>query len=189
MHSAQAEAPPKIGQPAPQFTGTNTTGAKISLSDYRGKTVVLEWTNHQCPYVRKHYSTDNMQAAQKLATDSGVVWISIVSSAPGREGYVEPGEAARLTRARTAAPTEVVLDPSGEIGHLYNARVTPHMFVIDGSGKVVYMGGIDDRPSARPADIDGATNYVLAALADVKAGRAVAKAITRPYGCSVKYGS
>jgi len=186
LYSAQAGAPLKTGQPAPAFSGTSAAGAKISLSDYYGKTVVLEWTNHQCPYVRKHYSTNKMQSVQKQATTGGVVWLSIVSSAPGREGYVEPSKAGQLTRDRGAAPTVVALDASGEIGRLYNARVTPHMFVIDGSGRLVCMGGIDDRPSARPSDIDGATNYVPAALADVEAGRAV---VTRPYGCSVKYGS
>ena len=188
-YSAQAGAPLKVGQPAPEFSGTSAAGAQISLSDYHGKTVVLEWTNHQCPYVRKHYSTNNMQTVQKQATRGGVVWLSIVSSAPGREGYVKPTEAGQLTRDRGASPTVVVLDASGEIGRLYNARVTPHMFVIDGLGRLVYMGGIDDRPSARPSDVDGATNYVLAALADVEAGRPVAQAVTRPYGCSVKYGT
>ena len=188
-HDGLAGSQIRVGQPAPAFSGVSNTGSQISLSDYRGKTVVLEWTNHQCPYVRKHYSTDNMQAAQKQATSEGVVWISVVSSAPGREGFVAPDESQRLTRERGASPTEVVLDSSGEIGRLYNARVTPHMFVIDGSGTLVYMGGIDDRPSARRSDIDGATNYVLAALADIKASRNIAQAVTRAYGCSVKYGS
>ena len=139
--------------------------------------------------MRKHYSTNNMQSLQKQATNGDVVWISIVSSGPGREGYVGPADANRLTKERGAVPSAVVLDPSGSIGRLYKARVTPHMFVVDGSGTVVYMGGIDDRPRARPSDIEGAANHVLAALDDIKAGRAVATAVTRPYGCSVKYGS
>ena len=184
-HSSYAGSPPKVGQPAPEFSGISSAGEKISLSNYRGRTVVLEWTNHQCPYVRKHYSSNNMQSLQKLATNGDVVWISIVSSGPGHEGYIESADANRLTKERGAVPSAVLLDPSGSIGRLYKARVTPHMFVIDGSGTVVYMGGIDDRPSARPSDIEGAANHVLAALDDIKAGRAVVTAVTRPYGCSV----
>jgi peroxiredoxin len=180
---------PVVGQGAPAFTGTDTTGQKVSLEQFRGKIVVLEWTNPECPFVQKHYGSGNMQALQKEATAKGIVWLSIYSSAPGEQGYVQPAEADRLTRDRSAAPTRVLLDPKGEIGHLYNARTTPHMFVIDTAGKLVYMGGIDDKPTTSKSDIQGATNYVRAALQDLAAGRAVATPVTRPYGCSVKYSS
>ena len=184
-----AAAAPVIGQSAPAFTGTDTAGRKISLEQFRGKIVVLEWTNPDCPYVRKHYGSGNMQALQKEATATGVVWLSIYSSAPGTQGFVQPAEADRLTQSRNAAPTDVLLDPTGDIGHLYNARTTPHMFVIDTTGKLVYMGGIDDKPTTSKSDIPGATNYVRAALQDLASGRPVATPVTRPYGCSVKYSS
>ena len=184
-----AHAAPKAGAPAPQFTGTTTGGHTVSLSELRGKTVILEWTNHDCPYVRKHYGSGNMQALQKEATTGGAVWVSVISSAPGAQGYVEPAEADRLTQSRDAAPTYVVLDPDGTIGRLYGARTTPHMYVIDADGVLRYMGGIDDRPTARESDVEGAKNFVRAALADIAAGREVATPVARPYGCSVKYGS
>ncbi len=184
-----AHAAPQTGAPAPEFTGTTTGGASVSLADFRGKTVILEWTNHDCPYVRKHYGTGNMQALQKDATADGVVWLSVISSAPGTQGYVEPAEADALTRERGAAPSHVILDPEGTIGRLYGARTTPHMYVIDADGILRYMGGIDDRPTARRSDVDGANNHVRAALADMAAGRPVATPVARPYGCSVKYSS
>ncbi|MFD2113565.1 thioredoxin family protein [Thiorhodococcus fuscus] len=180
-------AKPEIGAPAPDFTGTDTAGRTWSLSDLAGKTLVLEWTNHDCPYVRKHYGSGNMQALQREATGSGVVWLSVISSAPGKQGNVSPAEADALTKERDAAPTAVLLDPEGTIGRAYGARTTPHMFVIDGSGTLVYMGGIDDRPTSDPADIEGAYNYVRAALSDLAAGKPVTNPVTRPYGCSVKY--
>lgn len=185
--NATALAQPEIGAPAPAFTGLDTAGRTWTLADLAGKTLVLEWTNHDCPYVRKHYGSGNMQALQREATGSGVVWLSVISSAPGKQGNVSPAEADALTRQRGAAPTAVLLDPDGTIGRAYGARTTPHMFVIDGTGKLVYMGGIDDRPTSDPADIEGARNYVRAALADLAAGKPVTMAVTRPYGCSVKY--
>ena len=184
-----AHASPEVGAPAPAFTGSATTGETISLADQRGKTVVLEWTNHDCPYVRKHYGSGNMQALQKEATADGVVWLSVISSAPGTQGYVEAAEADQLTASRDAAPTAVILDPEGDIGRAYGARTTPHMYVIDPDGILRYMGGIDDKPSSRPSSLEGANNFVRAALADMKAGREVATPVARPYGCSVKYRS
>ncbi len=185
---AQA-APLRIDEPAPEFTGVDTYGETHSLSDFKGNIVVLEWTNHDCPFVGKHYGSDNMQQLQAEATDQDVVWLSIISSAPGQQGYVESDEANDLTESRGASPTAVILDPEGEIGRLYSARTTPHMYVIDQEGLLRYMGGIDDRPSADKADIEGATNYVQAALANLQAGEAVETPVSQPYGCSVKYSS
>lgn len=183
-----AFAEPKVGKAAPDFTAVDSNGKSHSLADFRGKTVVLEWTNHGCPFVQKHYGTGNMQALQREAMDKDVVWLSVISSAPGRQGYVEGVEANRLSKERDAVPTAVLLDPKGKVGRSYDARTTPHMYVIDAAGKLVYMGGIDDRPTANWADVEGATNYVRAALDDVAAGRPVATPTARPYGCSVKYG-
>ena len=184
-----AHAAPGIGTAAPEFTGTDSYGRAHSLADYRGRVVVLEWTNHDCPYVEKHYGTENMQTLQREASAAGHAWFSIVSSAPGLQGHVEPDQANALTANRDAAPSAVILDPSGTIGRLYGARTTPHMYVIDPAGMLVYMGGIDDRPTARWSDVDGADNHVRAALADLAAGRPVATPVTQAYGCSVKYGS
>ena len=189
MLSPLAHAAPNVGAPAPEFTGRTTSGGNLSLAELRGKTVILEWTNHDCPYVGKHYGTGNMQSLQKEATADGVVWLSIISSAPGRQGYVEAAEADRLTQERDAAPTHVILDPEGVIGKQYAARTTPHMYVIDPQGVLRYMGGIDDKPTARHSDVKGANNYVRAALADMRAGREVSTPVARAYGCSVKYGS
>jgi hypothetical protein len=182
-----ARAAVQTGRPAPDFTATDTKGTKHTLAAYRGKIVVLEWTNHECPYTGKHYATGNMQALQADATAAGVIWLTVVSSRPGEQGYVEAAQADRLTESRKAHPTAVLLDPSGRLGHLYDARTTPHMFVIDAAGALVYIGAIDDRPTANPASVKGARNYVREALDAVAAGRPVAVAATRPYGCSVKY--
>jgi hypothetical protein len=149
--------------------------------------VVLEWTNHECPYTAKHYATGNMQALQATATGSGVAWLTVVSSRPGSQGYIEAAEADRLTAGRKAQPTAVLLDPRGQLGRLYGASTTPHMFIIDGTGTLVYMGAIDDRPTANPVSVKGARNYVREALDAMAAGRRIAVASTRPYGCSVKY--
>jgi hypothetical protein len=187
--AAPAVAAPVVGQPAPAFQAVDMNGKARSLADFKGKTVVLEWTNNGCPYVQKHYNSGHMQGLQKEATKEGVAWLTIVSSAPGMQGYLTP-PLARTWKAKVgAASTDVLLDPEGKVGRAYGARATPHMYVIDGAGKLVYMGGIDDKPSPDPATLKTATNYVVAALADVKAGRPVATAVTRPYGCSVKYNS
>ena len=185
---AQAQ-PVRVGSPAPQFTVTDSNGKSHKLSDFKGKTVVLEWTNHQCPFVLKHYETGNMQGLQKEATGKGVVWLSVVSSASGQQGFVSGQQANQLTRSRNASPTAVLLDPNGNLGRLYGARTTPHMFVIDGKGVLQYMGAIDDKPTANKADAKTANNYVRAALNSVMSGQPVKSATTQPYGCSVKYGS
>ena len=185
--SATAQgAGPVIGQPAPNFSAPDADGKTRSLSQYRGKTVVLEWTNHDCPYVKKHYS-GNMQALQREATGDGVVWLSIVSSAPGEQGHVTGAQAKQLTASRKASPTAVLLDPSGAVGRLYAAKTTPHMFVINPQGRLVYAGGIDDVATNKVDDLKRAKPLVRLALADVKAGRAVAIPASRPYGCAVKY--
>jgi peroxiredoxin len=182
-----ALATPEPGKPAPAFTGVDTKGNAVSLADLRGKTVVLEWTNHDCPYVRKHYGAGNMQQLQTEAAKDDVVWLSVISSRPGSQGHVTPAEADALTDSRNAAPAGVILDEPGTIGRAYGARTTPHMAVIDAQGRLAFIGGIDDKPTAREADIDGATNYVRLALDAVKSGQQVATPIARPYGCSIKY--
>ena len=184
---AWAAAVAKVGTPAPAFTSTATTGKAVSLGDFRGQTVVLEWTNHDCPYVRKHYETGNMQALQKEATGTGVVWMTIISSPPGTQGYATAAEADALTAKRKANPSLVLLDPKGDVGRMYGATNTPHMYVVDKSGTLAYAGAIDDRPTTRKSDVDGAHNYVRAALADLAAGQPVKTPITRAYGCTVKY--
>lgn len=180
-------AAPEVGAPAPDFSVVDTAGDMWSLGDLKGKPVVLEWTNHDCPYVIKHYASGNMQALQKEATDAGYVWLSVISSASGKQGHVSPAEADDLTDSRDAGPTAVLLDSSGDMGRAYDAKTTPHMFIIDASGTLVYMGGIDDRPTTNQADIEGASNFVRLAMADLATGNPVANPVTRPYGCSVKY--
>ncbi|MFP3920797.1 MAG: thioredoxin family protein [Dichotomicrobium sp.] len=184
-----AGAAPQVGTPAPAFTATDTNGKTHSLGDFRGKTVVLEWTNHGCPYVRKHYDTGNMQALQEDATEDGMIWLSVISSAPGMHGHVSPERANELTETRDASPSAVLLDPSGEVGKAYGARTTPHMYIIDPDGTLMYMGAIDDRPTSRHSSVDGATNYVREALTAMENGEEIAEPVTRAYGCSVKYGS
>ena len=185
--SCAAQAGVNVAQPAPDFTGIDSNGSTHSLSQYRGKTVVLEWTNHDCPYVRKHYQSGNMQKLQKAAISDGIVWLSIISSAPGKQGHVSGAEANALTSQRNASPSAVILDEKGDIGRLYGAKTTPHMYIIDPKGTLVYMGGIDSIPSSNQADIDRATNYVSAALQSLKEGKVITDNVTRPYGCSVKY--
>jgi hypothetical protein len=184
-----ANAAPQPGKPAPDFTAIDSNGRSHNLADYRGKTVVLEWTNHLCPYTVKHYRSGNIQALQRRAAADGVIWLSVISSAPGKQGHVSAEEANSLTDERKAAPAAVLLDPKGTLGRLFDARTTPHMFIVDKDGTLAYMGAIDDRPSADTADIQGATNYVSEALAALAAGRKVASSSTLPYGCSVKYGA
>ena len=185
---AAAWAAPDLGKPAPLFTGTDSNGKTWSLADLKGKVVVIETTNHQCPYVGKHYRSGNMQAQQREATAKGVIWLTVAASAPGEEGYVNASQANELTRSRSAAPTAVILDPQGRIARAYGATVTPHMYIVDAAGILVYKGGIDSIPSADSADIPKATQYVRVALDQILAGKQVAEASTRPYGCSLKYG-
>jgi peroxiredoxin len=177
----------KVGEPAPAFTSMSSAGTPVALADYRGKVVVLEWTNHECPYVRKHYDTGNMQTLQREATGQGVVWLTVISSAPGEQGHVSAAQANELTMSRKAAPTAVLLDTKGTAGRLYGATNTPHMYVIDGQGVLVYAGAIDDRPTSRQSDVKGAQNYVREALQAVASGRPVKTPVTRAYGCTVKY--
>ncbi len=177
------------GAMAPDFTAMGADGKSYKLSDFRGKAVVLEWTNHDCPFVRKHYETGNMQALQKEATGAGVVWLTMSSSAPGDQGHVTPASAQDLTVKRNAAPSAFLLDPKGEIGRTYNAKVTPHMYIVDKTGKLAYAGGIDDKPTANKADVPTARNYVREALAALAAGKAPEMPTTRAYGCTIKYTS
>ncbi len=177
-----------VGDPAPTFTLTDTRGQTHSLADLKGKTVVLEWWNCECPFVGKHYGSGNMQKLQKEWTAKGVVWLTVSSSAPGKQGYVDATKANAWMKEKGAAPSAVLLDHDGKVGRAYGAKTTPHMFVIDLTGKVVYAGGIDDKPSTDQADIATAKNFVSAALAEVTAGKRVTMAISQAYGCSVKYG-
>jgi peroxiredoxin len=184
LHLALALPP---GSPAPDFKGVDSNGVTHSLSDYRGKYVVLEWANRGCPYEQKHYLSGNMESLQKQWTSKGVVWLSIISSAPGQQGYVTPAEENDYLKTMKASPTAALLDPTGAIGHLYDARTTPHIFVIDPTGKLIYQGAIDNQPTPNPASLNGADNYLNDALNAAMAGKAVAVAVTKPYGCSVKY--
>lgn len=187
LYACGSGAALRIGEPAPDFEGVDSSGKVQRLADYRGKIVVLEWTNHDCPFVRKHYGAGNMQDQQRQAATQGVVWLSVISSAPGKQGHVSPAEADELTRNRNAQPHAVILDTGGKIGRSYNAKTTPHMYIIDAAGKLVYMGGIDSITSSNPDDISRATQYVRAALQEMAAGKPVSTAVTKPYGCSVKY--
>lgn len=177
----------KVGAPAPSFTGTDTHGQTHNLSDYHGKFVVLEWTNKDCPYTMKQYDSGNMQSLQKQWTQQGVVWLTILSSAPGEQGYMTADQENAWIAKVHADPTAALLDPKGAIGHAYEAKTTPHMFIIDPSGKLIYDGAIDDHPTTDPADVPQSKNYVSAALKQAMSGRPVAVTYTRPYGCSVKY--
>jgi peroxiredoxin len=176
-----------VGQAAPAFSATDASGKTVSLADLKGKTVVLEWLNPECPYVRKHYDSANMQATQKAATGKGIVWLSVNSTHAGHEDFKKPAEMLAWTQKQGAAPSATLMDSEGKIGRAYGARTTPHMYVIDAKGSLVYAGGIDDKPSSNPADVKTAKNHVNAALADIAAGKPVAQPVTRPYGCSVKY--
>lgn len=184
---ALVAAAPQPGAPAPGFTGETAAGETVSLSDFAGATVVLEWTNHLCPFVQKHYETGNMQATQKAAREAGAVWLTVISSAPGKQGHVSGGKALALAGESGASPSHILLDPAGEIGRAYDARTTPHMYLIEPDGMLAYTGAIDDRPSARHETVKGAENYVLAALDAMERGAPVENASTKPYGCSVKY--
>lgn len=183
-----AMAAPAIGQAAPAFTAVDSKGKQHNLADFKGKVVVLEWTNHDCPYVKKHYQA-NMQDLQKQAKDAGVVWLSVISSAPGEQGHVDGKKADELTASRNASPTAVLLDPQGTIGKAYDARTTPHMYVIDPKGVLRYAGGIDSIASARVEDLQKASPLFKTAMQAVVKGETVAQATTRPYGCNVKYKS
>jgi len=183
--SAGAQA--VVGSPAPAFTATDSHGQAHTLNQYRGKYVVLEWHNQGCPYTHKHYASGNMQALQKEWTAKGVVWFTVISSAPGKQGYVTDSEENAYLAEMHADPTAVLMDPEGKLGRLYDAKTTPEMYVIDPQGKLIYEGAIDDHPTPDVSDIKGADNYLNDALSEAMAGKSVAHAYTRPYGCSVKY--
>jgi len=178
----------EVGEPAQNFTLKSAAGKEVSLSDFKGKVVVLEWTNPGCPFVKKHYGSGNMQKLQKDAATKGVVWLSICSSAPGKQGNLSAEDAAKLCASNGSAATAYLLDDNGKVGQLYGAKRTPEMYVINKEGKLVYHGAIDDKKTPDPADIAGAKNYVAAALDEVLAGQPVSTPNTEAYGCSVKYG-
>ena len=185
--AAPAAAAPVVGKPAPDFKLADANGMPVALSDFRGKTVVLEWNNPGCPFVKKHYDSGNMQKAQTAAAKDGAVWLTINSGAPGKQGHMNGAEAKALVAQAGAKPTAYLLDPRGVVGKTYDAKTTPHIYIVNKAGTLVYAGGIDDKPTPNPADINGARNHVLAALAEVKAGKAVSVPTSRPYGCNVKY--
>jgi peroxiredoxin len=176
-----------VGQPAPDFKLTDTTGKSHALADFKGKTVVLEWVNYDCPFVGKHYDSGNMQKLQKTYSGKGVVWLSVNSSAPGKQGNFPADKVNALLEEKGASPTAYLQDANGAVGQAYGAKTTPHMFVIDPAGKLVYAGGIDDKKSTDVADVKTAKNFVSAALDEVLAGKPVTTGSAEPYGCSVKY--
>jgi hypothetical protein len=182
-----AEASVATGGPAPAFSLQDASGQTRTLAEFSGRTVVLEWTNFGCPFVRKHYDSGSMQALQGEATGAGVVWLQVISSAPGEQGHLDGAGALARAQTDNAYPSATLLDPSGQMGHAYGARNTPHLFIINGEGRIAYQGAIDDHRSARPETLEGANNYVRAALGDMAAGRPVQVAETTPYGCPVKY--
>lgn len=184
-----AQAAPAVGQPAPDFTLKDASGKTVKLSDFRGKHVVLEWTNPGCPYVRKHYNSGNMAATQKDAVDKGVVWLSVNSTEKTSSDYLEPGKLTAWLGERKAVPTAVLMDEEGTVGMAYGARTTPHMYIVNPQGRLVYAGGIDSIPSARESDIKTATNYVKQGLGEALAGKPISAAATQPYGCTIKYKS
>jgi peroxiredoxin len=176
-----------VGQPAPAFTAQDVTGRTVSLADFKGKPVVLEWVNPGCPFVRKHYDSANMQGTQKEALAKGAVWLAINSTATDSRDYLSPAAMAQWMRQQGAAATATLMDTDGRIGRAYGARVTPHMYVIDAQGMLAYAGAIDSIPTSRAADVDKATNHVKQALAEVVAGKPVSTPTTRAYGCTIKY--
>lgn len=187
MAAGAAWATTTVGQPAPPFAVKDTSGKTVSLADFKGRTVVLEWVNPGCPYVQKHYSGANMQGTQKEATAKGVVWLTVNSTAPDHGDYKNPAAMAQWMQQSKAAASATLMDSDGKVGRAFGARTTPHMYIVDGNGTLVYAGGIDNKPTASPADIPGAINHVKVALGELQAGKAISQPSTRPYGCSIKY--
>lgn len=187
--ATEASASATVGQPAPGFTLKDTTGKSVNLADYKGKTVVLEWHNPECPFVKKHYDSANMQGLQSKYTKDGVVWLAVSSTEPSHSDYKKPDAMNAILKSSNASPTAYLMDESGATGKAYGAKTTPHMYVINPQGTLVYAGGIDDKRSANVADVKTAKNYVAAALDELKAGKPVSVATSAPYGCSVKYKS
>ena len=184
-----ASAAATVGQPAPAFALTDTNGKAVNLADYKGKTVVLEWHNPECPFVKKHYDSANMQGLQSKYTKDGVVWLAVSSTEPGHQDYKKPDVMNGILKTSKASPTAYLMDDSGATGKSYGAKTTPHMYIINAQGTLVYAGGIDDKRSSNVADIKTAKNFVAAALDEIKAGKPVSVATSTPYGCSVKYKS
>lgn len=187
--AAPASAAASVGEAAPDFQAVDINGKPVKLSDYRGKLVVLEWTNRDCPFVRKHYESGNMQTLQRSITGQDAVWLTIISSAEGEQGWFTPEAASEHLKKVEAAPSAKILDPSGEIGRAYGAQVTPHMYVIDAEGRLAYAGAIDDKPSTKKDDVPTAKPYFKNAFEAVKAGQTPDPAATRAYGCTIKYAS
>lgn len=187
LASSALAAGPEIGQPAPNFTLKDTTGKEVSLSEFKGKTVVLEWVNFGCPFVKKHYDSHSMQKLQTEETEKGVVWLSICSSAPGKQGNFTPAEAAAKAKEYGSDATAYLIDEDGKVGALYDAKTTPEMYIVNAGGNLVYKGAIDDQPSPDPSTLNGATNYVKVALSEARAGKPITTPQTKSYGCSVKY--
>ena len=185
--TANAHAAPAVGQPAPDFSLTDTAGKLVRLSDFRGKHVVLEWTNPGCPFVRKHYGAGNMQALQREAAAKGVVWLAVNSTEPNSGDYLKPTQLAAWMTEQKAAPSATLMDEAGSVGQSYGARTTPHMYIVGPQGTLLYAGGIDSIPSSRVDDIKTATNYVRQSLTEALAGKPISTPVTKPYGCSVKY--
>ena len=177
----------RVGERAPDFTATDSNGKVHKLSEYAGKFVVLEWHNRGCPYTAKHYDSGNMQRLQHEWTARGIIWLTVISSAPGKQGFMTAADENAFLKQASATPTAVLLDPSGALGHLYDAKTTPQMFIVNPQGLLIYNGAIDDRATTDVSDINGAKNYVSLALGEALAGKPVSNATTRPYGCSVKY--
>ena len=184
-----AQAVPGVGQPAPDFSLTDTAGKTVRLSDFKGKHVVLEWTNPGCPFVRKHYGSGNMQTLQKEAAAQGVVWLSINSTETDHVDYLKPDQLGRWMAEQKASPASTLMDASGSTGKAYGARTTPHMYIVGPQGQLLYAGGIDSIPSSRTEDIKTAVNYVRQGLQETLLGKAVSVPVSKPYGCSVKYKS
>ena len=184
-----ATAAPSVGQPAPDFTLKDANGKTVKLSDFRGKHVVLEWTNPGCPYVRKHYNGGHMGATQQEAMGKGVVWLAINSTEKDSGDYLEPAKLVAWMKERKSQPTATLMDEEGTAGRAYGARTTPHMYIVNPQGQLVYAGGIDSIPSSNPDDIKKAVNYVKQGLGEALAGKPISAATTRPYGCSIKYKS
>jgi cytochrome oxidase Cu insertion factor (SCO1/SenC/PrrC family) len=187
LWASGAMAQATVGQPAPAFSGVDAAGKPVALADFKGKYVVLEWTNPECPFVKKHYDSGNLPATQKAATAKGVVWVSVQTGADG--GAQGRSELQAWQASKQSVPTATVIDANGQIGRSYRAATTPHLYIVDPQGKVIYTGGIDSKASANPADIASATNYVNQALGEALAGKPVSQPVTKPYGCSVKYPS
>lgn len=187
LAAGTSPAAPQIGQPAPEFSLPDSNGQTHKLSDFKGKFVVLEWLNHGCPFVKKHYGSGNMQSLQKNYTAKDVIWLSLASSAPGKQGHMTPDEINKAKVDNDAAPTAILIDEEGSVGRLYDAKVTPELYIIDPEGVLIYMGAIDDKKSVDPADIAGAKNYVRQALDQAMAGTTVSESSTTAYGCPVKY--